>query len=255
MPIVSPHSEFYEVRGFDCGYGGPLLVLPMMNFLQETAGEHASRLGLGMESLQADGKTWMLSRIDLRVDSSPIPGERIEVETWPAGCERLFALRDFVLRRPGGEAFVRAVYAYLVVDLAARRPLRPERFFAGEEPITEKPHPVSPHSFDVGEPASPALAFSLRAGVRHLDDNGHVNNAHIVDWLADAVPRGLRGAGRLAALKVAFLAEILEGDLLEAVCGPASRAAIGADAGVQTLVTELRRDGTPVARAETMWQG
>ena len=167
MPIVPSFTAEYLVHGYDCGYGGPLRPLALFDFLQESAGAHAERLGIGMTRMFEAGKTWMISRIDLRVERLPFAGETVRVETWPAGRERLFALRDFVMRDAGGEVLVRAVYAYLIIDIAARKPFRPERFFGEAEPIGAEPHPIADHGFSV--PALPppltgeAFAFAQRA--------------------------------------------------------------------------------------------
>ncbi|HOX18454.1 MAG TPA: thioesterase [Spirochaetales bacterium] len=231
----------YEVHGFDCGYGSGFRVLSIANFLQEAAGRSASELGIGMEHLQAEGRTWMLSRIDLRVDALPAEGDRVTVRTWPAGTERLFALRDLTLLDAAGRSLIRAVYAYLVVDLAARRPLRPERVLAADMKV-ELPHPVADYRHSV--PAAEGTELSFEPVVRPacIDHNGHANNAWLIDWLVDAVPRAERGSG-LRELRVEFTNEALEGEKLEA------RWARGG-AGV---LTELRRGSDLVARAETVW--
>ena len=75
----------FEIHGYDCGYGGPLRAFALVNFLQEAAGVSAASLGFGMEDLHAKGRTWMLSRLDLRADELPRDGERVIVRTWPAG--------------------------------------------------------------------------------------------------------------------------------------------------------------------------
>ena len=126
----------FEIHGYDCGYGGPLRAFALVNFLQEAAGENATRLGFGMEDLHAKGWTWMLSRLDLRADELPRDGERVLVRTWPAGTRRLFALRDIEMLGPDGRRLVRAVYAYLIVDIAARRLLRPESVFGPSPPAS-----------------------------------------------------------------------------------------------------------------------
>jgi medium-chain acyl-[acyl-carrier-protein] hydrolase len=250
MGSDSPFSMDFELRGFDCGYGGPLKVLPLLNFLQECAGANADAMGVGVSRLLEDGRTWMLSRIDLEIDELPGSGERVRVETWPAGAERLFALRDFVARGGDGRALVRAVFAYLVVDLAARRPLRPESVFGGTAPRGPAPHPVPAHAFSVPRLDGLERSFAIAASPRHIDINGHVNNTHIVDWLVDAVPVGLRGRG-LSAFRVEFLAELMAGDGLEALW----RAADGEGAiPGRAVVVELRRNGEAVARALTRWR-
>jgi medium-chain acyl-[acyl-carrier-protein] hydrolase len=249
----SNHLEIeYEVRGFDCGYGGPFTPLALANFLQEAAGVDATRRGFGMGDLAAAGHTWMLSRFDMRIDGLPRAGDRVKVSTWPAGCERLFALRDIVLKAEDGTSLVRAVYAYLVVDVAARKPLRPERAFDAEL--------LGPAEHAIGDPrlGTQALetvepAYELRARPRHIDHNGHVNNAHIVDWLVDAAAGKAAEAGGGASrrlpteLRVDFLQEVLEGDLIEAVVGRAAGAA------TNVVSSELRRGGVACARAELVF--
>ena len=239
-----------EVRGYDCGYGGPLRVLPLANFLQEAAGAHAYSLGFGIDNLKAAGQTWMLAKLDLRVDRLPHEGETLRVRTWPSGLDRLLALRDIVLETRGGEVLVRSVYAYLVVDLAARRPLRPERALArlADLDVSDLGHSVPYFRFGVEEPGEGARGarFLETANARHLDDNGHVNNAHLLDWLVDAVPRHARGSGLLSELRVDFLREAFEGDRLE--LGAAS-----GETGRCLALSDIRRGDEILARAETLW--
>lgn len=253
----SKHLEIeYVVRGFDCGYGGPFTPLALANFLQEAAGVDATRRGFGMGDMAAAGHTWMLSRFDMRIDGLPREGDTVRAETWPAGCERLFAYRDIVLKAEGGRSLVRAVYAYLVVDVAARKPLRPERAFAAEL-LGPAEHAIADLRLGATPPESAEPAYELRARPRHIDHNGHVNNAHIVDWLVDAAAGKAAGTdGERAAapargvpreLRVDFLQEVLEGDLVEAVAGRP----VGAAAGV--VSTELRRGGAVCARAELVY--
>jgi medium-chain acyl-[acyl-carrier-protein] hydrolase len=240
-------SVEYEVRGYDCGYGGPLRPFALVNFLQEAAGVNAARLGFGMEDLQSKGRTWMLSRLDLRVDGLPRDGEKLRALTWPAGAKKLFAMRAIELRRASDDsALARAVYAYLIVDIAARRPLRPEGLFGPTFPGEGESLPVSDYAFDIPAAVDPAIAFAQRVGYRHIDHNGHANNAHILNWLIDAASSpGLE----LSALRVEFAAEALQGDELHAWKGEPASSAFGSDIAESSTVTELRRGDTKVARA------
>ena len=235
----------FDVHGFDCGYGGPLRAFALANFLQEAAGASAARLGFGMEDLHAKGRTWMLSRLDLRVDELPREGARVVVRTWPAGTRRLFAFREFSMCGSDGRSLVRAVYAYLIVDIAARRPLRPESVFGADTPDAGVPHAVADFAFDIPSDAGmdPAFAMSVRGW--HIDHNGHANNAHLVDWLVDAAG----GEGELSALRVEFLAEALEGDVLGAAQGSPPAPVFRPEDAARQSVSELSRGGKAVARA------
>jgi len=251
MKTIVPHTIDFVVRGFDCGWGGPLDILPLANFLQEAAGEHAVELGFGIPELNERGMTWMLVKTDFRIDRLPGWGERVRVRTWPSGLDRLLALRDIILETESGEALVRAVYAYLIVDLEARRPLRPERAMPAlaEIDVTTLGHCVPDFRFgaEAIEPGDRTVAFHQEACPRHRDDNGHVNNAHIVDWLVDAAPEDVRGGG-LSGMRVDFLKEVLVGESLELVHGKAE----GGETA--SLVTEAIRGDECVARAALFWR-
>ena len=103
--------------------------------------------------------------------------------------------------------------------------------------------------FGVPEAAEQVPVFSQRVRGRHIDHNGHANNAHIVNWLVDAASESETG---LSALRVEFLAEALEGDELEATRGspdPPAASRFGPEAAVAATVSELTRGGAKVARA------
>jgi acyl-CoA thioesterase FadM len=254
----------YEVRGYDCGYGGPLSAFALANFIQEAAAVNADLLSFGRAAMDARNWTWMLSRMDLRVDELPREGERVSVFTWPSEVRKLFALRDFEMRGADGRSLARAVYAYLVVDLAARKPLRPSSFFGDDPPAVAKPHPVADFSFDIPAAADSAPAFSQRVRSRHIDHNGHANNAHIVNWLVDAGAYSAAGpkaelaqGGRpprteLAALRVEFSNEALEGDELLATAGTPASSPFGAE--MMSRAAQLARGDAIVARALVGWR-
>ncbi|HAE23468.1 MAG TPA: hypothetical protein DCG47_14280 [Spirochaetaceae bacterium] len=252
MSSITPLELPFTIRGFDCGYGGHFRPLALANLFQEAAALNADTLGFGASDMDARKLTWMLSRLDIRVDREPREGERVIVRTWPAGFERLFALRDFELIGEGSDKpIARASYAYLVVDLQARRPLRAQNVISPDA-LCERPRAISNADFTVSRPdASETWTESYRqtAMERHIDHNGHVNNAHLIAWLCDAPPAAKRGTGGLAALSVEFSLEALQGDELSAVW--AELPALG---GSPRQSCELRRGAEVCARAELSWR-
>lgn len=249
---VQPMETIHHVRGFDCGYGGPFRPLSIANYFQEAAGDHAKILGVGMQNMFSKGWTWMLSRVDIRADRLPVTGDRVTVRTWPAGTNRLFAQRYMELRSESGDLLAGALYEYLVVDIERRRPLRPEKILDPDlRAIVSPPYDdlcAGLHDypeFAKGQENDFTQAFSIRASPRHMDYNGHVNNAHIVDWLADAVPIEERMTGGIARLKVDFVAELRMGDDVKAL----SKSIPSSHRHAATLV----RDEEIVARASIIW--
>lgn len=190
----------------------------------------------------------MLSRLDLKMDRLPVEGEEVLVTTWPSGLDRLFAQRSFVVSDADGTRLGGALYSYLVVDFATRRPLRPERVIPADLKV-DAPEPCEGLGGGAGEPGPGTLAalspaFSERASPRHIDHNGHVNSAHLADWLCDAPPREARGNGALRRLKVDFMNELLLGEIAESLWAPVG------EGGAYCL---LRRGGDTIARALAHW--
>ncbi len=56
----------------------------------------------------------------------PAWNERIKLETWPSGAERLFALRDFRVMDSEGEVIGMASTAWLILDIDTHRLIRPK---------------------------------------------------------------------------------------------------------------------------------
>ena len=247
MPISALELHF-TIRGFDCGYGGPLRVLSLADMLQEAAGVHAEALGWGKDAMGESNRTWMMSRSDTRVFRSPREGETVTVRTWPSGIQRLFAMRDFQIEAENGEILVAASYAYLIIDINARRPLRPEGILSSEL-ISERPRSLTDARYSAEKAEGPwSVAFSQTASSRHIDHNGHVNNAHLYAWLCDAPPPDARGSGILRAMNVEFAQEVLLGDTIEAVWAP-----LPEKAGQVRHAAELRRKGETCVRADLAW--
>lgn len=239
-------SATFPVHSYEVDAFGTLEVPAISGYLQELAGWHAAELGVGLDVLRARGLTWVLARQRIEL---PLPvglGDSLAVETWPSGLERLGASREFVARRGDGGEAVRATTLWYVLDLATRRPVRPQEVLDPRFPRPRLP-PVAPLAR--GKlPAPERWELQQRFHVRYedIDANLHVTNASYVTWAVEVVPVDLWRASRLSAVEVQHVAEGLHGAavLSRAVrTGPASFA--------HAVVRE--EDGKELARLVTEW--
>ena len=167
-------SASFPVHSYEVDAFGTLVVPAISGYLQEIAGRHAAVLGVGLEVLRTRGLTWVLARQRLELPA-PVPlGDLLAVETCPSGLERLAAIREFVARRGDGAEAVRATTVWYVLDLATRKPVRPDKVLDPRFPRQRTPS-VAPLVADK-LPELAAWELQRRFHVRYadIDQNLHV---------------------------------------------------------------------------------
>ena len=128
---------------------------------------------------------WVLSRLKLNL-SKPLPlGEILEVTTFPAGIQRIFAHRCYDLRIDN-ERIGYAGSFWLPVNAAANRPVNVKKVLPPEIkdlPDVEKFFP----DMDKLDTAPGEICRSYKVGAGDIDLNRHLNNAVYARWISDSL--------------------------------------------------------------------
>ena len=186
--IANASDVAFTVRSYEAGITNHVTLPTLCNYMQEAAGISAARLGWGIQALQSEGLTWMLSRLRVSVQRYVPWGETITVRTWPSGVKgRLIAKRCFLgLDEKGAELF-RASSEWLYVDMAAQKIAKLPETFADLVPAGTPDFELP----DIGGKfvRLPSVDGSVEILTRHsdLDFNDHVNNVHYVEWMLESV--------------------------------------------------------------------
>ncbi|MBE1236599.1 hypothetical protein IHV25_02890 [Phaeovibrio sulfidiphilus] len=242
---MSCFSETFPVRWHETGRDERLQVATAVQYLGHAAGLHAEQLGFSLEALGEWGITWVLARMKVSFQSRPRRGETLVLDTWPYGGERMLFRRDYRIRTASGDPVLTASSWWVVFGLESRKvePLpqfMKERFAAFTEPALDGAEVRIPVLKD------PSAGPEFRARLSDIDWNGHVNNGRFVDFvLEDAFGRGRTEDG-LQGLEIAFRAEAVLNDTLQAFSEPE---------GESGLLHSIRRcaDGQELVRARTLW--
>jgi medium-chain acyl-[acyl-carrier-protein] hydrolase len=244
------HKEF-AVHTYETDARGSAKLVSLLNYLQDSAGEHAGSLGLSVLDLFKRKMTWVLSRYHVLVHRFPAAGERLEVTTWPSGKSGFFATRDFEMAGANGGAALSATSSWMVIDLARKAPVKVEA-------VVDIPYAVERRALDdpfasLPVPASREGGIRFRVESDHLDWNRHVNNAVYVEWALEGVPSEVLLKSRPLELEVSYRAEALYGDEVLSVAEAVPEAA-AARAGPVYLHQILNAaTGTELARLRTRW--
>lgn len=232
----------------ECQLGLRATLPALTNHLQEAAGLHAHALGVGIETLQQTGFTWMLSRLALRLHRLPCWREALTLSTWPSGTRgRLAAERQFVLESASGERLLEASSEWLYVDFVHTQLARlPATVAALAHPGTLNFGLCAGKLPALPEGATPLATRPFAVRRSEIDANGHVNNVHYTEWMFETVPEALYFQGTPERLDIEYRQA--------ARLGEEVLVRTWALAATRFLHTVSRADGQLLARALTQWR-
>jgi medium-chain acyl-[acyl-carrier-protein] hydrolase len=200
----------YAIHTYETDTRGFVKTVSLLNYLQDSAGEHAGRLGLSVLDLFKRNMTWVLSRYHILVHRHPAVGERIEVTTWPSSKGGYFATRDFEMADGNGGPVLSATSSWMILGLERKQPLK-------VDDIIDIPYAVDKRALDdsfgsLPLPSGRDSEVHFRVESAHLDWNRHVNNAVYVQWALEGVPPDILMKARPVELEVSYRAEAFYGE-------------------------------------------
>ena len=197
MPEIPPGSYTYTIRSTETDFQDKIHFQTLYSMLQEAAGENADVYGWGAETMDRLDICWVLIRMSVRMARLPAWKDRIHIETWSRGAEKLSFLRDFIIRDDAGAELGRASSVWIVLDKNTHKPIRPQilldttilksdvrSVFSFMSPKLTPNHPPAYMSEHLDE-----SCLQKQAEFSDIDRNEHVNNSKYIAWCIDAYYR------------------------------------------------------------------
>lgn len=243
----------------DASCNGSLKLRGLLNYLQDTASLAVSELnGSPMQAL-ARGYTWVLLCYEVELlRRLPALDERFIIKTCHDMNHGYRTLRVFQIETPEGVLLAWAKTSWLLIDLAAGRPVRPavhlpELLSRDTAPIDPDFRAVPPFRSDSDAGGPHETVYPVR--FHDLDANGHVNNAVYFEWMFEATPIDpMAYAPR--TISASFRSSARLGDVLTVRTGELE--APDARGEARTFVYEIlgtgRRDGKPLTTFSCTWE-
>lgn len=206
-------TKEFSISSFDLNPKGQARLTTMANFFQEMAYHHANQLGFGYDDMKEKQTFWVLSRMRIKIDQYPVWDDKVRVETWHRGMERIFGLRDFRVENTSGDLLGVASTAWLILDSQTRRPIR-----IIDEVLQNSRREDAVFNEGLDKVVLPEKMMLFR---RHkvlfsdLDIVGHVNNVKYMEWCIDAAITKDQTDREIHELEINFTHEALFGDEIE----------------------------------------
>jgi acyl-ACP thioesterase len=238
----------YPIHSYETDVRGLVKPSALLNYLQDSAGEHAGRLGLSVIDLFKKNMTWVLSRYHLRIHRYAAMGRRLEVTTWPSGKSGYYATRDFEVADADGPV-LSATSSWMVISLDKKAPVKLDA-------VIDIPYAVERRALDdpfasLPVPGARESEVRFRVESGHLDWNRHVNNAVYVQWALEGVPRDVLLQSRPVEIEVSYRAEAFYGEEVLSVAQ-----GVPAGTGGPVFLHQIIKasTGEELTRLRTQWE-
>lgn len=216
MSDVAEHPQVFEmdfkIRSYEIDFRGYLNPVILCYMLQEIASAHASSVKEDILDLMKENRTWMLSRLKLKINRYPKWKDEIKVFTWPVGIHRLFAIRDFLICDSKGKTLGVATSNWLVIDLERRKPVRVDKYL---NKMYLMPDIRTIDQF-IEKASFPSLSFNKtgddRVNLSDIDINGHMTSMKYIEKIFNNFDGNVQKKSILNELLIYFNSEALLND-------------------------------------------
>ncbi len=176
------------VQPSDVSSQGTIKLRSLLNYFQDTASVAVEPIEGTTTELVARGYAWILTRYEIEfIGHLPALDEKFSLTTFHDPSHGYNTLRVFQLNSPDGSPLVYAKTSWLLLDLAAGRPVKPASHLP--EILTRDTETIPPDFTDIPEidgDITRSISFTVR--FHDMDYNAHVNNAVYFEWVHDYAP-------------------------------------------------------------------
>jgi len=185
----------------------------MFGVFQDIAAAHARNLGADVRWLREElDLAWILMRIRLEIDSYPVLGQELKVETWPQDPRALYE-RDYRVSDTDGNALVRAASTWIIMNLSTRE-IKRDKFLDYFGIETKKERAIEGGVGRLKPIEGAETVYEKEIRFSDIDYNWHANNARYVDFIMDTYPIEVYKKLEVKAIEVHYVNEMGPGEFV-----------------------------------------
>lgn len=202
--------EEYKVQFDAIDFTGKISINGLCSYMQILAANHASLLDFNYyKNNESPEYYWIISKVKYVIDEYPKWEEKIAMETYPGGYEKLYAVRLFDIYNVSGKKIGYIIGDYLLMDAAK---MRPARIKGSTGALAFLNFPFEGESLAKLKIPEEVLKVEMRkAYYSELDLNEHMNNAHYIKWVVDMLPIELFRTHEISTFEINYNASVTYG--------------------------------------------
>ena len=207
-------SKFqYKISILDVDFSKHLYLPKLFSLLLDASEKNATSNGFGMEYLQQNNRSWVLSRFSIEVYSLPKLGEDIFIETWIEDANRMITTRNYAITSATGDVIGAASSVWAMIDLQSRKAVNIDEYYmkfaTKRPPLCQKPRRIGDLRSAEVRKYSPLYS--------DIDTNVHVYSGKYIEWFMNLIPNPQKFflQKKIKFVELNFVSESLFGDDLD----------------------------------------
>lgn len=202
----------YKIGTYDIDCHKRLTIPAMTKLMHEAAMQNVLDLKLSYWDLIPHQISWVLMRKRLEIIRQPELGEKIKIETHPAGFEKYFTYRDFKIFDNKDQLIATASSTWLLMDTVKRRMASIPSFIRDFE--MPKKEFLSLPEKKITQINESQFKKTFQVGWFELDWNEHLNNLHYIVKMLDVLPVDIHLEKKLKRLDLIYKLECKYNDII-----------------------------------------
>ena len=193
---------------------GIMSVLSIAKNMQEAAGDQLIDLGIGFDVTSGLNMLWVVVWSEFHFKRFPKTGESVTFYTWPGKKMHWFYPRRAYVFDANGEELAHGAYLWMLMDSETRK-VTDDKGLLGVLPTLKIEGECKVPQMKTDFPENLPETCLRKVAPDEIDENGHVNNAHYLNWAMDVAKECGFGTAQLKTIWINYKKEILPDDTVE----------------------------------------
>ena len=183
-----------------------------LKYLVDTASKHSSIAGYGFKDVPRTNYVWLVLNWKLKIFDRPESEDIIHVETWCAGTERVYCLRDYRIYNDKNELIAIASSKWVLFNVKTKSIARitdevkasydPHNEHVMDEPINKLKEPKENYT----------NTYEYTIMRRDIDTNNHVHNTNYLDIAIECLPKEISENLNYTEIEIMYKHQALHGN-------------------------------------------
>lgn len=209
------YTENHEVPYYECDVTNRMTPAMILNTIILISEHQNIELGLGIDFLDKFNLGWVVVQYEIDIERMPVMSETIAISTQATSYNRFFAFREFWIKDSHGETLVHVKSTWVTMDRTARKMVSiPEAVILPYQSEAVKRMPRLKRPTNISE-SDDLIKKPYQVRYYDIDGNGHVNNAHYLEWLTDVLPMDFLTTHEPKQISLRFENEVQYGHMIE----------------------------------------